>query len=208
MEITTALVLEKLILGITLAAPIGPVSVEMIKRGLRHGFLSAFSVRLGGALGNTLCLVATYYGLSHLLSYDWLLNGLGLLGAVLLIYMGFKTVMKGLKDLDLDAPVNVSNGLTWGFYLAIANPVAFVFWPGLFAATLDPVVGITLGGFVLNLFIVLGVLMWGLGLSSILAIGHQKLDKRIIVVLSKLAGIIMIYFGISYGIDVIGKLSV
>jgi len=35
-------VIEKIILGVILAAPLGPVTVEMIKRGLNRGFWAAF----------------------------------------------------------------------------------------------------------------------------------------------------------------------
>ncbi len=189
---------QKLLLGVTLAAPIGPVSVEMIKRGLRHGFLSAFSVRLGGALGNILCLMGAYFGLSQLFSHAWLLNTLGGIGALLLLYMGYMGFKKGIKDLDLDADIDVQNGLGWGFYLAIANPVALVFWPGIFAATMDPEVGVTLSGFFLNLFIILGVLLWGGGLSAALAFAHHKFTKNVIVRISQVAGLAMIYFGLTY----------
>ena len=206
MDLSFSTIFAKLMLGVALAAPIGPVSVEMIKRGLRHGFLSAFSVRLGGAVGNTLCLVVTYYGLSHILSHPNLLNALGLIGAALLIYMGVKTVLKGIKDLNLEAPVNVKNALSWGFYLAVANPVAFVFWPGLFAASIDPEIGITFSGLILNLFIIAGVILWGAGLSLVLAIGHRNFNKQIIVLLSRLAGLLMIYYGLSYSFDVLTRI--
>lgn len=205
-QLSTTLIIEKIILGITLAAPIGPVSIEMIKRGLRHGFLSAFTVRLGGALGNTLCLVATYYGLSQILAHGFLLTLMGALGACLLIYMGLKTLRKGEKDLNLQAPVKMNNALLWGLYLSIANPIAFVFWPGLFATTLDPQTGVTFSGFVANLFIIFGVLLWGALLSLFLAFGHRKLDKKIIVYLSKAAGVVMIYFGVTYVIQVVQRI--
>lgn len=206
MDLSLKLILEKLILGISLAAPIGPVSIEMIKRGLRHGFLAAFSVRLGGAMGNTLCLVATYYGLSHILANEMLLNAMALLGSALLIYMGVKTILKGVGDLNLDAPVNLNNGLLWGLYLAIANPVALVFWPSLFAASIDPAAGVSVTGLVLNMLIIVGVLIWGFGLSTVLSIGHQRLNKHIIVFVSRLSGVTMMYFGIAYIYEVITRI--
>ena len=45
-------ILNKILLGVTLAAPIGPVSLEMIQRGLKSGFLSSFVVRLGAAVAD------------------------------------------------------------------------------------------------------------------------------------------------------------
>ena len=193
-----AFILKKLILGMTLAAPIGPVSVEMIKRGLRHGFLAAFSVRLGGALGNCLCLLAAYYGLSFLISYPILFNSLGIVGSLLLIYMGYKSLQKTADDLSFDATTNMTNGLRWGLYLAIANPFAFIFWTGIFAATLDSTQGMNHRVFFENLLIIVGVLIWGAGLSTVLGFGHRFLNKKVIVRLSQLAALFMFYFGLKY----------
>lgn len=193
-----AFILKKLVLGMTLAAPIGPVSVEMIKRGLRHGFLSAFSVRLGGALGNALCLLAAYYGLSFLISYPLLFNGLGIIGALLLIYMGYKSLQKTADDLSFDDTTNMTNGLRWGLYLAIANPFAFIFWTGIFAATLESTQAIDHHVLFENLFIIVGVLIWGAGLSTVLGFGHRFLNKKVVVRLSQIAALFMFYFGVKY----------
>lgn len=193
-----AFIFKKLILGMTLAAPIGPVSVEMIKRGLRHGFLSAFSVRLGGALGNSLCLLAAYYGLSFLISYPFLFNGLGIVGALSLIYMGYKSLQKTTDDLSFDETTDMKNGLRWGLYLAIANPFAFIFWTGIFAATLDSTQAVDHRVLFENLLIIVGVLIWGAGLSTVLGFGHRFLNKKVIVRLSQLAALFMFYFGLKY----------
>lgn len=190
--------LDKILLGITLAAPLGPVSIEMIRRGLRHGFWSAFSVRLGGGVGNTLCLLAASYGLSHLLAYPWLLNLLGIIGAVLLLHMGYKTLRKGAGALDLEGDIAIGNALTWGFYLAIANPVALVFWTGIFAANIDPSLGVTAEDFAENLLIILGALLWGGALSAFLALGHRVFSKTNIVRISQASALFMFYFGLKY----------
>ncbi|NCP62378.1 MAG: LysE family transporter [Alphaproteobacteria bacterium] len=203
-----AFILKKLVLGMTLAAPIGPVSVEMIKRGLSHGFLAAFSVRLGGALGNSLCLLAAYYGLSFLMSYPSLFNGLGIVGALLLIYTGYKSLKKTSDDLNFDETTNMTNGLQWGLYLAIANPFAFIFWTGIFATTLDSTKAVDHHIFFENLLIIAGVLIWGAGLSTVLGFGHRFLNKKVIVRLSQLASLFMLYFGLKYLWVICNRLSV
>ena len=198
LETKLAIIADKLLLGFTLAAPIGPVSVEMIKRGLRHGFLSAFSVRLGGALGNLICLLAAYYGIAHILAYPQLLNSLGIIGACLLIYMGWTTLRKGIDLLDLEGEIDIQNGMRWGLYLAVVNPVAFVFWPGIFAASIDPATGSTGAGLFQNLLIILGVVLWGAGLSTVLAFGHSRLNKKVILRISQGSALLMFYFGFKY----------
>ena len=201
-ETKLLLLSNKLILGLMLAAPIGPVSVEMIRRGLRAGFLSAFSIRLGGAIGNTLCLVGTYFGLSHIMGYPMLVNALGLAGAGLLIYMGLSAFLKKIDTVDLESESNVKNGLTFGLYLSVANPVALVFWPGLFAADLDPTSPLTMLGFTENLLIIAGVLLWGAGLSIVLDYGSRFINHKNILIINKISGLCMMYFGLKYLLEI------
>lgn len=193
------LIIDKIILGITLAAPIGPVSAEMIRRGLQNGFWAAFNVRLGGVIGNTLCLVITYLGLSQITSYPGVMHLLGLLGAGLLFYMGFSALLKSgktTKVTKLQHSNFIHNGILCGLYLAIINPVALVFWSGIFAASMEGVINVT--GFLLNLFIILGVLIWGLGLSLGLAVGKKQLNPKIILLITKFAALLMILYGVKY----------
>lgn len=88
-----SLVFEKIILGMMLAVPIGPVSVAMIKKGLEKGFYAAFRVRLGGAIGNILCLFMVYWGLLPLMRQFIVMSVLGLVGSLLLLWMGIKQLV-------------------------------------------------------------------------------------------------------------------
>lgn len=191
---------EKILLGVSLAAPIGPVTVEMIRRGLRDGFMAAFSVRLGGAFGNFLCLLVAYFGLTQMTFHPQILVILGSIGACLLIFMGIKvfTVRDYEVELDEEDEVPLSNGLRWGLYLAIVNPVALVFWPGIFAASIDPDAADVANGLFLNLFIIVGVLLWGAGLSLLLAYGHRYLTPLVIKRIGQISALSMLYFGLKY----------
>jgi threonine/homoserine/homoserine lactone efflux protein len=193
------IIFEKLGLGITLAAPIGPVSIEMIKRGLRNGFWASFNIRLGAAIGNTLCLIGTYLGLSQIMGNSKIMTILGLFGAILLLYMGITTFRKSATVIDLSIPTaNTKNGLMCGFYLSIISPVALVFWPGIFAASMGSADTINLTNFLLNLFIIVGVLIWGVGLSLVLSFCRNILNKKFINILTKIAALLMIFYGLKY----------
>ncbi len=200
------LISEKLLLGITLAAPIGPVSVEMIRRGLKNGFWSAFSVRLGGAIGNAFSLLATYFGLAQIMSYPLIINTLGLFGACLLFYMGISTLSTQTVMIDFSKNSQVKNGLIWGVYLAIVNPIALVFWPSIFTASLNENTKINIFGLIENSFIILGVLLWGAGLSLLLEFGRHFLKQTAIYVVNKISGVLMLVFSFKYGCKVFMRL--
>lgn len=203
--------LEKIVLGITLAAPIGPVSLEMIKRGLRNGFLGAFIVRLGGAMGNTLCLIAAYFGLSLFSNAGPTLAFCSLAGSAVLIYLGIKSFLdkrSHLLGLQLEIPhYSLGNGLLTGFILSIANPIGIIFWLGIFAATLNDSVGTKSWlGLVENFAIIAGVLMWGICLSSLLELGKRFINQKLIQIITMIAGLMLVYFGVKYGYKAVGQL--
>ncbi|MGE4349089.1 MAG: LysE family translocator [Candidatus Berkiella sp.] len=199
------MLLEKIILGVTLAAPIGPVSLEMIRRGLNHGFLSAFIVRVGGAFGNTLCLIMATFGLSLLTQSPVIMNICALLGAIVLIYLGIKSLLK-TKSIDVNfseksATHSYLSGLMTGFVVSIANPIGIMFWISIFAASYQPD---AYTSHAMSLFqnsaIIVGVLLWGVLLSGLLEVGKRFFSNRFIKLITFGAGLMLVYFGLKYGI--------
>jgi threonine/homoserine/homoserine lactone efflux protein len=182
---------EKILLGISLAAPLGPVSIEMIRRGVKDGFWAAFSVRLGAAIGNTLCLVFACIGINSAKNYPLFLNTIGAMGSFYLLYMGI-CALRSKSAIDF-SPISEKNGLRKGFYFAIANPVALVFWTSMFAAS-DSLIENRL----LNLLIIVGVLIWGAALSALLHFFKQYLSERMIIWVCKISSTGLIFFGVKY----------
>lgn len=198
------MIIEKVILGITLAAPIGPVSLEMIKRGLHKGFLSAFVIRLGGACGNFLCLMAAYFGLSMILNSDFMLGICGLIGSLVLLYLGLRSLLaKKVNALQFEqhsASYGLWNGLATGFILSITSPIGIMFWLGIFAATIDPTQHAqSWTGLLENSAIIIGVLLWGAFLSLLLEVGSRFLKPQYIKIITVIAGVMLMYFSIKYG---------
>ena len=81
--------LQNIILGLTLAAPIGPVNLEIIKRGLNSGFKQAFLTGMGAMSADATYLTLIYFGLISFLNIALMKIVLGLGGSFILIYLGF-----------------------------------------------------------------------------------------------------------------------
>ena len=200
------LILSKIWLGIALAAPIGPVSIEMIKRGLSQGFMASFSIRLGGALGNLLCLILTCFGLSFLNESPTLVLSLSLIGAFLLFYLGYSALTKKV-ELNLEEQTKaMKSGLLWGFYLAIFNPIAFAFWPGIFASSITDISSIGMKDFLQNAVIIVGVLIWGAFLSFLASLGKKTLNQRKANLITKVSGSIIILYSFKMFFNFIQKI--
>lgn len=192
--------LQKLILGVSLAAPIGPVTIEMIRRGLHQGFWSAFVIRMGGAIANFICLLLAFFGLTQLGHYPQFKQVLGLMGASLLIYMGIKTLRaKKLQVLPEHAKNTypLADGLKLGFTLGLFNPVGVMFWFGLFIAQnqANPQT-INASAFLENLLIIVGVLSWGALLSFCLTWLKKYVTPKTMYAINQLSGFLLLGYGL------------
>ena len=193
------MVLEKVLLGITLAAPIGPVSLEIIRRGLTRGFLAALLICVGAIIGDGLCLGAAFLGLHSISEYVPIMNGLGLVGAIFLLYLGFTNLKNCNQEFDFSANTTntgVIKSIFLGFVLAVVNPLSLVFWISIFAASTVGTDEIT---FLPNSFILVGVLIWSTSLCTFLTISKNILNKNFIKVVIMLSSILLLYYGCKYG---------
>ncbi len=209
-------ILDNILIGISLAAPIGPVSAEMIKRGLAHGFWAAFNIRLGGALTHSICLLITYFILGRLAKYNIILLTISSVGVLALICMGVNTIIKACslknfiaitnnhdqanEQLNISKPT-LKNGLLTGMILAYDSPITIIFWLTVFSATLsmspDIAMGLNVVDLLINFFIIVGVLSWGGFVSGLLHFGNKFI--KLIRIISGLSGILLIYFSVKYG---------
>ncbi len=81
-------VLQNILLGFALAAPIGPVNLEMIKRGLHSGLKQAFLTGVGESSADTTYLIVIYFGLTAFLNFAFMKIILGFGGSIIMIYLG------------------------------------------------------------------------------------------------------------------------
>lgn len=186
-------ILSKILLGITLAAPIGPVSVEMIKRGLKNGFLSAFIVRLGAAIGNFTCLVFSYYGLLQLKGTSYVITTLSIISSLILIKKGYIYLTKHLS-LTASSQDSNTHGIMTGLYLSIANPIAFIFWSGIITNSANAFDT----GLLFNSLIIVGVIIWGAAFSAFLSLGKKYVTYKTLAYVNKTSGAVMLYFGLTF----------
>ena len=86
------LLIRGLILGFSIAAPVGPIGVLCIRRTLAHGRLSGFVSGLGAASADAIYGSIAAFGLT--LITNFLVSKqdvLGLIGGIFLCYLGIQT---------------------------------------------------------------------------------------------------------------------
>jgi threonine/homoserine/homoserine lactone efflux protein len=88
------LLLEGIVLGLSVAAPIGPTNIEMIRRGLKGGFWSYVLFAAGVEVALVAYLVAILGGLSFLTEVELFNIILSAFGILVLLYMGVELTTK------------------------------------------------------------------------------------------------------------------
>jgi threonine/homoserine/homoserine lactone efflux protein len=195
--------LQNILLGLTLAAPIGPVNLEIIKRGLNSGFKQAFLTGTGAMCADTTYLVLIFFGLTSFFNFALMKIFLGVAGSLILIYLGVVSVKeffhKATAENNPQQRLFNSSFIT-GYVLAISSPMTIVWWTGVFGALLASQTNIqtSLSAFFSCLSILLGCFLWVFSLAAALHWGKKIINGKITRSISLFAGIFLIGFGIYF----------
>lgn len=138
-----SLLVRGLVLGFSIAAPVGPIGILCIRRTLVESRAAGFVSGLGAATADALYGCVAAFGLTIVSSMllrgkTWLAWG----GGLFLLYLGWKTLMSRPPALEADgAAANgdtsrpVSLWSAWGstFLLTITNPMTILSFAAVFA---------------------------------------------------------------------------
>lgn len=193
--------LSKIFLGISLSAPFGPLSAAALNRGMQSGFSGAFSVRLGGVVGNLLCLTIAFFFISLLYKLESLNFYITIFSSVILIALGARQYTNS-KKLNIDAPKQhrSNSDLVTGFILAVFNPFGIIWWLSVYSASVsDSEAEInTIAAYYENLYIILGVLIWITIFSGIIGIIREKFPLKVLKIITQASSISLICYGVYY----------
>jgi threonine/homoserine/homoserine lactone efflux protein len=128
-----------LVAAIAIASP-GPAILMALNNSLAYGARSTLWSSLGNVSGVFCVSAAAMLGLGALiLSSEWVFNGVKILGAGYLFYLGAKSLFKKnpLLAANSQAPMRVNAPSPWKLYklaflTAVTNPKAVLFFTALF----------------------------------------------------------------------------
>ena len=191
--------LQNIILGLSLAAPIGPVNLEIIKRGLNSGFKQAFLTGAGAMSADTTYLTLIFFGLTSFLNIAFIKIVLGIAGSFILIYLGLVSVKEFFHRAVVENQSRRMYGSSFitGYVLAISSPMTIIWWTGVFGALLASQTNAqtNLSTFLSCLSIMLGCFIWVFSLAISLHWGKKIINEKIVGFISLIAGIFLIVFG-------------
>ena len=200
-----AIILQGLIIGFAIAAPVGPIGVLCIQRSLNRGLLYGFVSGLGAASADTVYGLIAAFGLT--LISDFFVaqqTGLRLIGGLFLLYLGAQLFFKTQDDATVSSTSESLPGAYLStFFLTLTNPMTILSFTLIFAG-----VGIadtggdyrSAGLLVLGVF--LGSAAWWLLLSVGSSYFRDRLDARKLRWVNRIAGLVIAGFG---GVILLGQ---
>lgn len=199
-----------LILGFSVAAPVGPIGVLCINRTINKNFAAGFVSGLGAATADLLYGLVAGLGLtavsSYLIDHKLWIQSIGLL---FLIYIGMKTIIK--KENELEYKSVTDKGLLKDYLstllLTITNPITILFFIAVFAG-----LGLTntTNGIYSTIQLLLGVFIgsaiWWLFLSGLTARLKTRINNQIVKRIDLFSGILILFFGLLIAINLVKEL--
>lgn len=190
--------MEAWMIGIAIAAPVGPIGMLCIRKTLEIGIVGAIAVGLGAALADSAYGLVAALGLtavSHFLLAKAVY--IKLVGGVFLLYLAYKE----LKVIPSSAGVAVGKNKNMGkltaevFFLTLTNPATILSFIGIFASIGGGATSTT-EMFLLVLGIFLGSMTWWLFLGTLIVKIKHKLPESWIHRIRYLSAIILGGFGL------------
>jgi threonine/homoserine/homoserine lactone efflux protein len=188
-----------MMLGISLAVPVGPIKLEMIKRGLSGGFWPSWLVGLGAVSADFIFMLMIFLGLSPFLQHTFVKITMLFAGIIMLAYLGSSTIRMAFsqkKLLSVKEEKPEQKPYWTGFIIALMNPFNFVFWFGIYGGTLQSIPGDFewwVDAF-LSLFIIAGIILWNINVAFTVHFFRTLINDITIRVLTGLAGAGLLVF--------------
>lgn len=189
--------LRGIILGFSIAAPVGPIGVLCIRRTLSNGRISGFVSGLGAATADAIYASIAGFGMtfvsSALVSQQ---GGLRFVGGVFLCYLGIKTfVGKPAVDSDTANEKGLASAYVSTFFLTLTNPLTILSFAAIFAG-LGVLNSNYFSAATLVVGVFLGSLLWWFLLSSGVGLVRSRFDLRAMRWVSWLSGSVIVGFGL------------
>lgn len=188
-----------LVIGFSIAAPVGPIGVLCIRRTLAQGCLSGLFSGLGAATADAMYGCIAGLGLtfvSSLLIRQSL--GLRLVGGAFLCYLGVKTLISLPAG---EAATAKGNSLVSAYvstlFLTLTNPMTILSFAAVFAGLgLASTRGNYADALVLVLGVFVGSALWWVLLSCDVGLFRSKLTPKRLQWVNRISGVAIALFGI------------
>lgn len=185
------------ILGLSIAAPVGPIGLLCIRRTLTYGKSQGFVTGLGAATADTIYGCIAAFGLSVATRFlvkqaEWL----HLAGAIFLLYMAIRTFTSAVASKE--ANTREGRSYAWAYastlLLTLTNPMTILSFLGLFAGL--NIADNTVSAAWLVVGVTVGSAAWWLILSLAVGSFKRRINERTLQTINYGAALVLLGFGL------------
>ena len=191
--------IKGLIIGFSIAAPVGPIGILCIRRTLAEGRMPGFISGLGAATADALYGCIAGFGLTFIASF--LIHQLGWfqpIGGAFLCYLGVRAFLSKPADpLASERGKGLGSAYASTFFLTLTNPMTILAFAAIFAGlgvASESKDYVTAGILVMGVF--LGSTLWWVILSSGVGLFRKKFDLGALRWVNRISGTILMGFGL------------
>ncbi|MGD6896964.1 LysE family transporter [Bacillus infantis] len=192
-----------IVLGLSLAAPIGPVNAVRLEKGLKNGFWHAWIVGAGSMIADGVYMLIVYLGLVQFLDSPMIQTFLWLFGGFILLYSGIEGMMNANKIsvTYIRSKESLFKCFFTGFIMSVSSPLSILFWLGIYGSVLAKTASSFGTGqlLVYSLMIFIGLGLWDIFVAGLTSGFRRFLTSKAIIIISMLSGLSLILFGIYFG---------
>lgn len=186
-----------LVLGLSIAAPVGPMGLLCINRTLQRGLVAGLSVGAGIATGDAIYGAVAAFGLSAITdALAAFSRPLRLIGGAFLVWMGVQSWrMAGAARAarEVAPATNISLDYLAAVGLTLTNPATILSFMAAFGAlslaTRDGGAGWLVAG------VFLGSAAWWIGLCGSIATARKALPPQAMSWIDRISAVTLILFG-------------
>lgn len=189
--------LRGMAIGLSIAAPVGPIGVLCIRRSVAGGMWAGFASGMGAATADAAYGAVAGFGLTAVSGF--LVRGqfwLALAGGAFLCVLGVRTFLARPATEAAGARAGFLGAYASTFLLTLANPATILSFVAVFAAFgLGASVGYAAAAsMVLGVF--LGSALWWLALCGGIGVARAHIGPGALRLVNRVSGVVLVAFGL------------
>ncbi|MDR3646851.1 MAG: LysE family transporter [Candidatus Babeliales bacterium] len=200
-----SLFLAGVLIGFSVAVPVGPIGILCIQRTFLRGQLSGIFTGLGVACADAVYGSVAAFGLSFV--YNFIEKQqliIRILGALLLLIIGLKNLLtKEFKSPAINEPLktdyisNLFNSYSSAFFITLTNPLTLFLFTGILSwlnIDIDQETAFNSASLVFGIF--LGSFLWFFILSSLVVMFKKRFSFSYLKWMNIISGLAIILFAV------------
>lgn len=187
------LLFKSIVLGLSIAAPVGPIGILCIRRSIVDGRVAGLVCGLGAATADAVYGAVGGFALTSLSA--WLVRGrvwMTVAGTAFLLYLGVKTFRSSTPH---PAAGSTSGAYFSTFLLTLASPLTILSFAAAFAGMGAAAVGYS-GVATMLAGVFAGSALWWLMLTTVAGAARGRLTPPVFAAINRVSGTLLLGFGL------------